>query len=71
MKIVHVWPSDTGYVDASGIGVGGVLFPLTEGGCSLVWRLLCPPDITAAIKLTENPGCTITNSDLEQAGVAL
>ena len=70
-EIVHVWPSDAGYVDASGIGVGGVLFPLTEGGRSIVWRLLWPADITAAIKSTENPGGTITNSDLEQAGVVL
>ena len=64
-KLVSVWPADAGYVDALATGVGGVLFPLCEVGKPIVWRMLWSPDITVSAVSLDNPGGTITNSDLE------
>ena len=70
-ELVLMWPSDAGYVNASATGVDGALFPLCEGGKSLVWRIPWPPDIRAALVSLANPKGNITNSDLQQAGVVL
>jgi hypothetical protein len=58
-----------GYCDASAFGAGGVWF---SGRLSLnptVWRVQWPADITSNVISDTNPLGTITNSDLEMAGV--
>jgi hypothetical protein len=64
-------PDYIGYFDASAFGAGGIWF---SGQCPLpetVGRLQWPADITAAVISESNPTRTLTNSDLEMAGVAL
>jgi hypothetical protein len=60
-----------GYCDASGFGAGGVWFGGEKHLQPIVWRIQWPLDITTALVSTSNPNGTITNSDLEMAGVLL
>jgi hypothetical protein len=60
-----------GYVDASAFGVGGVWFSGMLPLPPTVWRVEWPKDITLNVISDSNPLGTITNSDLEQAGVVL
>jgi hypothetical protein len=60
-----------GYCDASAFGAGGVWF---SGRLSLnptTWRVQWPADITTNVVSDSNPLGTITNSDLEMAGVLI
>jgi hypothetical protein len=70
-KLVQGLLDYIGYCDASAWGAGGVWF----GGCKIlhpvVWRVQWPKDVTAAVVSDSNPMGTITNSDLEMAGVLL
>ena len=59
-----------GYCDAAGEGAGGVWFS-PDLPDPIVWRVPFPLDIQNAIVSDSNPDGTITNSDLELAGVVL
>jgi hypothetical protein len=60
-----------GYCDASAFGAGGVWFGGEQKLAPIVWRVEWPKDITAAVVSDSHPGGTLTNSDLEMAGVLL
>jgi hypothetical protein len=60
-----------GYCDASGWGAGGVWFGGRQDLEPTVWRLKWPTDVTNSLVSTFNPTGTITNFDLEMAGVLL
>jgi hypothetical protein len=64
-------PDYIGYCDASGFGAGGVWFGGQKDLAPIVWRIEWPKDITEALVSDKNPLGTITNSDLEMAGVVL
>jgi hypothetical protein len=70
-KLVAGWPDFVGVVDASSHGVGGVIFGELSECPPTVFRLQWPPDITANVVSEANPGVTITNSDLEFAGLII
>jgi hypothetical protein len=61
----------TGYCDASAFGAGGVWFGAAQRLNPIVWRVQWPKDVTNAVISTTNPTGTLTNSDLEMAGVLL
>ena len=63
--------ADVGYVDASGHGAGGCWFSCTDQYNPTVWRVHWPPSITNDIVSTTNPKGSISNSDLEMAGILL
>ncbi len=65
------WPDFIGVVDASSHGVGGVIIGELSECLPTVFRLQWPPDITANVKSEANPKGTITNSDLELAGLVI
>jgi hypothetical protein len=65
------WPDFLGIVDASGQGVGGVIFGELMACTPTVFRWQWPEDVTANIKTFRNPRGTISNSDLEMAGLLL
>jgi hypothetical protein len=60
-----------GYCDASAFGAGGVWFGAKNPLSPIVWRVQWPRDITRKVVSFDNPSGTITNSDLEMAGVLL
>ena len=64
-------PDYIGYCDASGFGAGGVWFGGQQQLAAIVWRIQWPKDITVALVSHKTPTGTITNSDLEMAGVVL
>ncbi len=65
------WPDFIGIVDASGQGVSGVILGELMSCTPTVFRWQWPEDVTANIKTFCNPGGTISNSDLEMAGLLL
>jgi hypothetical protein len=70
-KLVAGWPDFVGVVDASSHGVGGIIFGELSECPPTVFRTQWPPDITANAVSVANPKCTITNSDLELAGLVI
>jgi hypothetical protein len=60
-----------GYCDASAFGAGGVWFGGTKAMHPIVWRVQWPSDIASNVVSDKNPKGSITNSDLEMAGVLL
>jgi hypothetical protein len=60
-----------GYCDASAFGAGGVWFGAKNPLSPIVWRVQWPDDITKNVISFDNPTGSITNSDLEMAGVLL
>jgi hypothetical protein len=60
-----------GFCDASAFGAGGVWFGGDTQMEPIVWRIEWPTDITKAVVTDQNPTGTLTNSDLEMAGVLL
>jgi hypothetical protein len=60
-----------GYCDASAFGAGGVWFSGRLSITPTVWRVQWPHDITTNVVSDSNPTGTITNSDLEMAGVLI
>jgi hypothetical protein len=62
-------PGYVGYCDASKLGAGGVWLSGTLHLSPIVWRLEWPPDIQQNIVSFTNPNGSITNSDLEMAGM--
>jgi len=65
------WPGFIGVVDASSHGVGGIIIGELLECLPTVFRLQWPPDITTNVKSETNPKGTITNLDLELAGLVL
>ena len=70
-ELVAGWPDYVGVVDASSHGVGGVIIGELSECKPTVFRLQWPPDITASVISESNPKGTITNSDLELAGLVI
>ena len=70
-KLVLGWPNFIGVVDASSHGVGSVVIGKLWECPPTVFRLQRPPDITANVIFNATPKGTITNSDLELAGLVL
>jgi hypothetical protein len=70
-NLIHAWPDCIGITDASGHGLGGVIFGEHSEVIPTVFRMPWPNDIKSAIVSTENPMGTITNSDLEMAGLLM
>ena len=70
-ELVTAWPDYVGIKDASGQGVGGVVFGEHKSCTPTVFRYQWPPDITADINSEKNPNGRITNSDLEMAGLLM
>lgn len=73
-ELVPTFPLYLGATDASGIGMGGVIFvpaldatPAKPEWESYLWREPFPPDVARALVTVDNPGGSITNSDLELA----
>ena len=66
-EIVPQDPSLLGATDAAKPGMGGVYFD--TAGAAYVWRQAFPPDVQRRLVSFANPRGTITNSDLEQAGL--
>ena len=70
-SLVAKWPDYVGIVDASSHGVGGIILGEGAGCPPTVFRLRWPPDVTAAVVSFDNPKGSVTNSDLEMAGLLL
>ena len=70
-RLVTKWPDFIGVKDASSHGVGGIIIGENKAARPTVFRMQWPPDITASIVSDTNPAGTITNSDLEMAGLLL
>jgi hypothetical protein len=70
-RLVAGWPDSVGVVDASSYGVGGVIFGELSECPPTVFCIQWPPDITANVVLVANSNGTITNSDLELAGLVI
>ena len=69
--LVTAWPDYIGVKDASSHGVGGIIIGENKAMVPTVFRMQWPPDISAALISKQNPLGTITNSDLEMAGLML
>ena len=70
-NLVTGWPDYVGITDASGHGLGGVIIGENCAATPTVFRLQWPQDITTSIVSDDNPNGTITNSDLEMAGLLM
>ena len=70
-NLVVGWPDFIGITDASGHGLGGVIVGERKGVPPTVFRLQWPEDITRNIISDDNPSGTLTNSDLEMAGLLM
>ena len=64
-------PAYVGYCDASKLGAGGVWLSGERTLQPTVWRLEWPDDIRNNVVSYSNPTGTITNSDLEMAGMLI
>ena len=70
-ELVAGWPDYVGVKDASGQGVGGVIFGENKACTPTVFRYEWPDDIKQDLNLEHNPSGRITSSDLEMAGLLL
>ena len=70
-RLVTGWPDYIGVKDASSHGVGGIIIGENKAAHPTVFRMPWPSDITAAVISDNNPTGTLTNSDLEMAGLLL
>ena len=70
-SLVTAWPDYIGITDASSFGAGGVIVGENKAAPLTVFRVQWPPDITAAVISDNNPEGTLTNNDLEMAGLVL
>ena len=68
-EVVDSDPSHVGAVDACGTGMGGVWLDASNSLPPLLWRAPFPAVITSSLITFDNPHGSLTNSDLEQAGV--
>ena len=65
------WPDYVGIKDASGQGVGGVIFGENMACTPTVFRYEWPEDVKWQLVSFENPAGTISNSNLEMAGLLI
>jgi hypothetical protein len=70
-ELICGWPDYVGIIDASGHGIGGVIFGETSACIPTVFRWEWPKDIKNNIKTLQNPNGKILNSDLEMAGLLM
>ena len=70
-ELVRAWPDYIGICDASSFGFGGVIVGENSECPPTVVCLQWPEDITKNVKSDSNSNGTITNSDLEMAGLLL
>ena len=70
-QLVSAWPDYIGITDASSFGAGGVIFGERKATPLTVFRVQWPQDITNAVISKKNPCGTLTNNDLEMAGLLL
>ena len=70
-ELVAGWPDYVSVKDASGHGVGGVIFGEEKECTPTVFRYEWPDDIKQDLNSEHNPAGKITNSDLEMAGLML
>ena len=70
-NLVTGWPDFIGITDASGHGLGGVVVGENKSVPPTVFHLQWPQDISANIVSDSNPTGSITNSDLEMAGLLM
>ncbi len=70
-ELVAGWPDYIGLVDASGHGVGGVVFGELSACTPVVFRWEWPDDTKQDIISLTNPTGRLTNSNLEMAGLVI
>jgi hypothetical protein len=70
-ELVQAWPDYIGICNASSFGFGGVIVGENSECPPTVVRMQWPKDITDNVKSDSNPKGTITNSDLEMAGLLI
>ena len=70
-SLVQAWPDYVGITDASSFGAGGIIIGENKAIPPTVFRVQWPPDITKNIISFDNPTGSITNSDVEMAGLML
>ena len=71
LELTYKEPTFVGYVDACKFGAGGVWFSGTSTLSPTVWRVVFPKSIIVNLVSQSNPHGTITNSDLEMAGLLM
>ncbi len=70
-NLIPTEPDYIGYCDASKTGAGGVWFGGIRSLPPIVWRIPFPEKIQQKLVSQNNPSGTITNSDLEMAGLLM
>ncbi len=70
-ELVSGWPEYIGIVNASGHGVGGVVFGELSSCTLVVFQLEWPDDVKQNIISLSNPTGSLTNSNLEMAGLVM
>ena len=70
-ELISGWPDYIGYTDASGHGFGGIIVGENDSLPPTVFRGQWPLDIKHTLLTYDNPQGTITNSDLEMAGLLI
>jgi hypothetical protein len=70
-NLVAAWPNFIGVTDASAHGAGGIIVGENATVTPTVFRVQWPREILSAVVSDDNPNGTITNSDLEMAGLLL
>ncbi len=70
-ELVAGWPNFIEVKDASSHGVGGIIVGEVSKCTPTVFWFAWPDDVTKAIVSQSNPAGTITNSDLEMAGLLM
>ena len=70
-QLVVGHPDYVGIMDAAKEGTGGVIIGETEGCVPTVFRFEWPREVQDAMLTDDNPDGSITNSDLEMAGLLL
>ena len=70
-NLVPAWPDFIGITDASGHGLGGVIIGENKAVPPFVFRMQWPQHISDSIISYDNPNGSITNSDLEMAGLLM
>ena len=70
-SLITAWPDYVGVTDASSFGAGGIIIGENKATPLTVFRVQWPDDITAAVVSDSNPNGTLTNNNLEMAGLLL
>ena len=70
-NLITAWPDYIGIKDASRHGVGGIIIGENKSMPPTVFRFRWPHDISCNVVSASNPEGTLTNSDLEMAGLLL